>query len=109
MINREKWEVLPEVENGKFLTDPLPVQRSRTSGLDHHTLNFLECIKSRQKTNCTIEMGRNSAINAQMGNIAYKLGTKVFWDHKKGGFVDNAQANKLAQAQYSAPWKLPKV
>jgi predicted dehydrogenase len=109
VINRERWEVLPEVESGKFMTEPLPVQKNYSNGLDLHTLNFVECIKSREKTNCTIETGRNAALNAQIGNIAYKLGNKVNWDSKKGAFIDNAQANKLAKASYNTPWKLPKV
>ena len=109
VINRDKWEVLPEEESGKFLVEPLPVQNRQRSGIDPHTLNFLECIKSREQTNCTIEMGRNSALNAQMGNISYKLGNKVFWDKDKGLFVNNVQANELAQANYRGPWTLPGV
>lgn len=109
VIDRDQWEVYSEEEDGKFLTDPLPVQKSRISGLDQHTLNFLECIKSRQKTNCTIEMGRDTAINAQLGNISYRSGSKVFWDEKKNEILHDTQANELTQAHYRNPWKLPEV
>lgn len=109
VINRDKWEVFPEFKDGKPLIDPLPVQKNTANGLDLHTLNFLECIKSRKKTNCTIEMGRNSAINAQMGNIAYKLGNRVAWDKENSSFIGNVRADKLARAQYYNSWKLPKI
>lgn len=109
VVNRNKWEVYPEVENGKFLADAFPVQQSRSNGLNHHTLNFLQCIKSRQQPNCTIEMGRNAALNAQLGNIAYKLGAKVFWNEKNNSFINDSKAGELVKAKYSAPWKLPRV
>ncbi len=109
VIDRNQWEVYPEAEEGKFLTDALPVQSNFTRGLDQHTLNFLECIKSRQQPNCTIAMGRDAAINAQLGNIAYRTGSKVFWDEKKNTILHDARAHELTQAQYRTPWKLPEV
>ena len=109
VIDRNQWEVLPEVEGGKYLTDALPAQRKSADDLSQHTLNFLECIKSRQKPRCSVEIGRDVAINAQLGNIAYKLDRKVFWDAQKGTFLNDPKANELAKAHYRAPWKLPKV
>lgn len=109
VIDRGQWEVLPEEEDGKFLTEKLPVQTSNGRGLELHTLNFLDCIKSRQPTNCTIEMGYAAALNAELGNIAYRTGNKVFWDGQKSEVIQNDEAHKLTQAYYRGPWKLPKV
>lgn len=109
VIDRDSWEVLPEVEEGKYLAEAMPVQHNRWNGLDHHTRNWVDCIRTRQQPNCTIEMGRNSAVNAQLGNIAYRTQSQVFWDEKKGTIAHNAKAEKLVEARYSAPWKLPKV
>jgi predicted dehydrogenase len=109
VIDRDRWDVYPETEEGKFLTEAIPTQVRRANGIDFHTLNFLECIKSRRQPACTIEMGRNAALNAQLGNIAYKLGNKVFWNEKKNAFINDPKADELAKARYNAPWKLPKV
>jgi predicted dehydrogenase len=109
VADRNSWEVLPEIEAGKFLTEAMPVQYSRESGLDHHTRNWLECIKSRKQPNCSIETGRNSAIVAQLGNIAYRTGSKIYWDKNTGSVTGNAKAEGLAKARYTAPWKVPKV
>ncbi|WPP50759.1 Gfo/Idh/MocA family protein [Catalinimonas niigatensis] len=109
VIDRSQWEILPEEEDGKFMTERLPVQKSQGSGLDLHTLNFLECIKSRQPTRCTIDMGRTAAVNAQLGNIAYRSGKKVFWDEKKNMVLHDAEIHKMTKAHYRTPWKLPKV
>jgi predicted dehydrogenase len=109
VIDRDTWEVLPEVESGKYLVEAMPVQTNRWNGLDHHTLNWLECIRSRKQPNCTIEMGRHSAINAQLGNIAYRTEAKVYWDKNRATIIKNPKAEQMAKARYSAPWKLPKV
>ncbi|MEK6479992.1 Gfo/Idh/MocA family oxidoreductase [Catalinimonas sp. 4WD22] len=109
VVDRSQWEVLSEIENGKYLMDALPVQSSNGNGLDAHTLNFLDCIKSRQQNNCTIEMGRAAAINAELGNIAYRSGKKVFWDEKTNTVQHDEEVEKLTKAHYRLPWKLPEV
>ncbi|GAA4447468.1 Gfo/Idh/MocA family oxidoreductase [Nibrella saemangeumensis] len=109
VIDRSKWEVLPEVEGGKYLTQAMPVQRGGSQDLDNHTLNFLECVRSRQRPNCPVEIGRDVAINAHLGNISYRTGRKLFWDAAKNGIVDDAKANELVQAHYNSSWKLPNV
>lgn len=109
VIDRETWDVYPEQENGKFLVESIPSQKSSSNGIDHHTLNFLECIRSRKQPNCTIEMGRDAALNAQLGNIAYRLKNKLFWNEKTNSFINDAKADEMARSHYRAPWKLPKV
>ena len=43
-----------------------------------------------------------------MGNVAYKLGEKIYWDADKGQFT-SGKANKLIKANYNNGWNLPKV
>jgi hypothetical protein len=56
--------------------------------------------------NTPIESGALAAINAQMGNIAYRTGDKLTWDEQAGAFRDNAEANRLVRAEYHNGWKL---
>lgn len=109
VINRTKWQVYPELNNGKPMLETPEIVFSKSNGLDHHTLNFLNCIRSRQQPNCTIEMGRNAAITAQLGNIAYRTKTKVFWDDKNNRIANNKDAEKMAKAHYRSPWKIPTI
>jgi hypothetical protein len=88
---------------------PMPARRSWDSGLDAHTKNWLECIRDRKDPNCTIEMGRNTAVVAQLGNIAYRTGKKLEWDAEKRLFSNDTESNKLLKANYRAPWELPKA
>ncbi|MEJ7739647.1 MAG: Gfo/Idh/MocA family oxidoreductase [Chitinophagaceae bacterium] len=107
VIDRDKWEVYPEADSDTFLMESIPAHVQKLNGLDFHTQNFLDCIKSRQQPNCSIEMGRNAAVNAQLGNIAYKSGGKLFWDEKKNVIINDLKAEDMAKARYRAPWKLP--
>jgi hypothetical protein len=66
--------------------------------------------KNKQSAlNTPIGSGSVAAINAQMGNIAYRTGSKVFWDAGKGNFIDNAAANKFTNPEYHNGWKLPMI
>ena len=79
--------------------------------LDLHTQNFVDAIKANDPTilNTHIQSGSVAAINAQMGNIAYKTGEKIYWDADQNNFGDNQKANELIKAKYHNGWVLPKV
>ncbi len=80
----------------------------KISALDRHTRNFIEAVKANKPSMLAtpIESGSLAAINAQMGNIAFRTGQKLHWDAELGQFMGNEQANQLAQAQYHNGWKL---
>lgn len=109
VIDREGWELLPEIDNGKFLTPAMPLQRRNGSDLDRHTLNFVESVRSRKPTNATAEIGRNVALNAQLGNMAHRLNRKLVWNDSNQTVADDPKANGLVKAHYRSPWKLPVV
>lgn len=104
ILDRNGWEVVPE----KKKIEAVPVQKNVGSGLDLHVRNFLDCIKNKtpQKLNAGIDIGRNVALVAQMGNIAYRTGEKVFWNNDKQQF-STATANKLITPVYNNSWVLP--
>ena len=86
---------------------PVPLQSGTGQGLDLHVKNFLECMKSRQKPNCDIEIGAHIARIASLGNIAYRLGRQVNWDGDKQSFKNDPEADKLILANYQNSWTLP--
>jgi predicted dehydrogenase len=105
VLDRNGWEVIPE----KQRIAALPVQKNVGVGLDLHVKNFLDCIKNNtpQKLNASIDVGRNVALVAQMGNIAFRTGEKVSWDNTKQQF-ETATANKFIVPEYRNGWILPK-
>ena len=44
-----------------------------------------------------------------MGNIAFKVGRKIYWDPASGSFKGDAEANARLVPQYHNGWSLPKV
>ncbi|MDW7693511.1 Gfo/Idh/MocA family oxidoreductase [Flammeovirgaceae bacterium SG7u.111] len=117
VVNRGGLELIPEKEtNDKgiqvYKTDAIPRQNFRgPSALERHAANFVESIKAndRSKLKCWIESGSVAAINAHMGNIAYKTGRKVYWDKAAGMFKDDKEANAMISPEYHNGWKLPKL
>jgi predicted dehydrogenase len=105
VLDRNGWEVVPE----KKKMEAVPVQKNVGSGLDLHVKNFLQCIKNNtpQQLNAGIDIGRDVALVAQMGNVAYRTGEKVSWDSSKQQF-STATANKLITPVYNNGWTLPK-
>jgi predicted dehydrogenase len=108
-IDRDKWNILPEVREGKYLIPKIPTQTGNYGGLAEHIANFIDCLKTRKKPNADIEIGRNVAINAHMGNIAYRTGRKIYYDELKNEFKNDPEANALVKPEYSNGWKLPVV
>jgi predicted dehydrogenase len=105
VLDRNGWEVIPE----KQKIEAIPVQKNVGVGLDIHVRNYLDCLKNNtpQKLNAGIDVGRNVALVAQMGNIAYRTGEKVSWNNEKQHFTSSA-ANKFIVPQYNNGWVLPK-
>lgn len=110
VLNRQGWEVIPEKDGGKDKLEAVPLQKSVDNGLQLHTKNFLDVIQSRkfEDLKAPIQAGAHVANICQMGNIAYRVGKKIYWDAAKGKFTDSA-ANKYLAAQYHNGYKMPKV
>lgn len=106
VIDRNGWQVYPEVEDGEYKTDPLPIHEGG-GGLQEHAKNFVECIRTRSTPNCPVHVAANTAINATMGNIAYQLERAVRWDPSTRRFVDDDEANDLVWPTYREPLSLP--
>lgn len=105
VLDRSGWEVFPE----KQRMEAVPLQKNVGSGLDLHIRNFLDCLKDNTpgKLHADIDIGRNVALVAQMGNIAYRTGEKVFWDNDRQLFTSKT-ANKLITPEYHNNYTLPR-
>jgi predicted dehydrogenase len=119
VVNRQGYEVLIEkyprgyAERGDPKMEPIEgfKKPEELNYLDLHTKNFTDAIKANDTSvlHTPIDSGSVAAINAQMGNIAFKTGVKLHWDQGKGEFTGNKKANKLIDAKYNNGWKLPQV
>jgi predicted dehydrogenase len=119
VVDRGGYEVVVERESqgysasGNTKMQPIEAFKkpAEVNYLDLHTQNFIDAIKKNDQSflSTPIQSGSIAAINAQMGNIAYRTGSKVFWDEKNGNFINNNEANKYITPQYQNGWELPKA
>ncbi|MDO5567608.1 MAG: Gfo/Idh/MocA family oxidoreductase, partial [Planctomycetia bacterium] len=85
-----------------------PVARSEKKGrgTDELIRNFLDCVKSREKSWCSLEEGHLSTTMSHIANIALKVGKRLEWDSQKERFTNCDEANQYLSYEYRAPWKL---
>lgn len=104
VLDRNGWEVFPEMKR----TEAVPLQKNVGVGLDIHTRNMLDCMKNNTpaRLNAGIDIARNVALVAQMGNIAFRSGEKVTWVDAKQQFTSDG-ANKFIVPVYNNGYKLP--
>lgn len=75
----------------------------------NHHQNWFECIKSRAKPICDVEIGHRSATVCHLGNLAVRLGRKIKWDPAKQEIIGDAEATRMMRYTYRAPWKFPEA
>ena len=108
VADREGWSLTSEMDQKQAKTTAASGHSSRTSS-DDHMRNFLDCIKSRNDPNCSVENGRLVAQYAHMANIAQRTRSRLVWDPDRGKFMKNKKANALISPEYRKPWTLPKL
>lgn len=114
VVDRQGWEVMPEYDykdgNKDAKISKMELTQKSNDALNDHAQNFVDVIKGNAtELHCSVEQGAISAVNAHMGNIAFKTGEKIYWDSKTNRFKDNTLANDLVKAHYHNGWELPKV
>jgi predicted dehydrogenase len=128
-INRGGWRVTPEAtkvdlddpeHRTRRVTKTPPrtpaIKKPGDDTLEPHVKNFLDCVRSRkaEDLHCDIEIGHRTASACHLGNVALRVGRKLWWDGDReialtqDGKPDE-QANKLLTREYRPGFELPKV
>ncbi len=87
------------------LFHPLPSPKG--GGPEHR--NFLDCVKSREKTYAHEGLGHRAASFAHIGTIAIRLGRKLKFDTKNDVFIGDDEANKMLSRPERDPWTIIKA
>ena len=106
-INREGYTIWPldVVKDGwETFGDTSVTQGDGTPQHQPHVVNFLDCMRSRQKPNSDIETTHRTVSACLLGNISLRLGRKLRWDGQREKFIDDAEADKLLTKEYRKPW-----
>ena len=71
-----------------------------------HHQNWLDCIKTREKPICDVEIGHRSVSVCHLGNIAIRTGRKLRWDPENERFLGDDAMNRWLSKPMRAPWHL---
>ena len=108
-LDRGGWTIAPEGSK----EDPRTEAHRSGSSDQHfpHVVNFLDCVKSREKPVSDIEIAHRATVTCHLGNIAYKVGRTIHWDnsaeicvHSDG--TPDTRANMHLFREPRKPWKL---
>jgi len=78
--------------------------REVNPGANNHHVNWLECIRTRQKPSCDEELGHRTASLGHLANIACSTGQPLRWDPVHEQFANCDAANRLRSRLPRSPW-----
>jgi predicted dehydrogenase len=109
-VNRGKAITLPDGKPFKSdVSDSDKVHLKATAGRDPHHQNWVDCIKSRERPICDVEIGARSVTVCHLANLAYWNGRKLKWDPQKWEFPGDAEANAWRNRERRKPYELPEA
>ncbi|HWE97414.1 MAG TPA: Gfo/Idh/MocA family oxidoreductase [Tepidisphaeraceae bacterium] len=104
------------VNRGVIISEPDDILKTELSVGDKklfkspgHRENWLDCIKTRQKPICDVEIGARSVTVCHLVNLAYWHGKKLQWDPAKWEFPGDAEANGWRDRARREKYQLPEV
>jgi predicted dehydrogenase len=71
---------------------------------DLHVRNFLDCVKTRQRTIADVEDGHYTAVACHLANLSLRLGRSLKWDPEKEEILGDREANGMLERPYREPW-----
>lgn len=71
-----------------------------------HFGNWLDCIRSRRRPICDVEIGARSVTVCHLGNLAYWLNRPLRWNPGAWDFVGDSGASRWINRPMRAPWRL---
>lgn len=110
-VNREMIVSEPD----SILKEPLTDRDKRVfhptthSPAGPHRQNWMDCIASRKKPVCDVEIGARSVTVCHLINLAYWNHRRLHWDPQKWEFPGDAQANQWRSRPRRGKYQLPEV
>jgi predicted dehydrogenase len=84
------------------------VQEVAGTESDNHMQNFIDCVVSRKRPNCDIEIGHLSSAHCHLGNIVHRTGRNVAFNPANESIAGDTEANGMLRRKYRNHWATPK-
>jgi predicted dehydrogenase len=85
-------------------TEALEMKGSSDEQFDLHVRNFLDAIKTRQKTVADAEDGHRTATACHLANISLRTKSLIEWDSEREQISNNRRASEMLERPYRKPW-----
>ena len=69
-----------------------------------HFQDFIDCVHSRKRPICDVEIGARSAIACHVMNFAYRYGASARWNPEKNRFARGGSSKWLTRDRYRDGW-----
>ncbi len=73
-----------------------------------HQRNFLDCVKTRQRTIADIDDAVRSDTISHLVDICTRLGRKIRWDPRRERILDDPEAGRMLSRAMREPWRGPR-
>jgi len=97
-MEAEEYDVRSDQQNSSFNTMEDPAARL--------IRNFLDCVKTREESWCTLEEGHRSTSFAHLANIALQRKKRLEWDPLIERFTNDEEANDHLHYEYRKQWNI---
>jgi hypothetical protein len=104
-VNRGKLSSTPE----NIVKEPLGEKDVHLYQSPGHQRDWLNCLRSRKRPICDVEIGARSVTVCHLGNLAYWNRRKLRWDPQNWCFVNDAEANGWRGCPRRDQYQLPSV
>lgn len=101
-VDRGKFKAEPDT----LAADPIPENGIHLYKSANHLQDFLNCVKTRKKPICDVEIGCRSVTVCHLGNLAYWHQRALKWDPAKERFIGDDEANTWLNPPKREPWKV---
>ncbi len=92
-----------------ILKDTLPESAPRLPRHKDHLQNWVDCMRSRERCICDVEVGARSAAVCHLANLAYRERRVLTWDPTAWTFRAEADPSRLMDHARRAAYALPRV
>ena len=101
-VNRGYFRTWPE-EIGRTPIGPGDLHLYRSPG---HREDWVQCMRSRKRPICDVEIGASTVTVCHLANIASWLGRRIRWDPDRREIIGDEQASRWLDRPKRAPWHL---
>ncbi|MCX7047553.1 MAG: Gfo/Idh/MocA family oxidoreductase [Candidatus Sumerlaeota bacterium] len=87
-----------------IVREPLRPGETHLYHSDSHSGNFLECVRTRKRTICDVDIAQRAVSALLLGGVVRQLQRPLKYDPQREQFIDDDEANRMLSIAQRPPW-----